>query len=518
MFNGRRRSTFLLIALALAALAALRGAGWLRSDAALSPPVARPGYLVGRVVVGRNPIGGAIVRLKGTNLQTLSDCRGFFSLAVSERIARTITAWREGYLIGGAPADESPLVIQLKPVPRTDNEDYEWVDPTPSPSAVERCGNCHEAIYDEWRADGHATAATNPFLMNLYEGTSWTGASGKGWSLLDEHPHGAAVCASCHAPSVGLTEPGMNDLRQVAGVAVHGVHCDFCHKVSGVAATGEPGITHGRFGLSLTRPSQGQLFFGPLDDVDRGEDAYSPLQRQSHFCASCHEGVVFGVHVYSTYSEWQASPAAAAGKQCQSCHMRPSGELTNIAPGNGGHEREPHTLASHMLLPGGREGMLKSSLELSGRLSRNEGQVSADLELVARNVGHRVPTGFIDRHLMLVVEARDAKGRSVPLVNGPRLSDPAGKLAGKPGLLFAKLLYDQTGKSPAPFWRIGVTAIDNRLEPERPVRLRFTFPGDTAQVNARVLYRRFWEEQRRVKAWPDDTIVVIERVFSTGVE
>ena len=68
-----------------------------------------------------------------------------------------------------------------------------------------------------------------------------------------------------------------------------------------------------------------QLFFGPLDDVDRGEDAFSPLYRESRYCASCHEGIVFGVHVYSTYSEWLSSPARRAGKQCQDCHMAPTG-------------------------------------------------------------------------------------------------------------------------------------------------------------------------------------------------
>ena len=31
--------------------------------------------------------------------------------------------------------------------------------------------------------------------------------------------------------------------------------------------------------------------------VDRGEDVYSPLYSQSRYCAACHEGTVFGVHV-----------------------------------------------------------------------------------------------------------------------------------------------------------------------------------------------------------------------------
>src|SRR5206468_1854550 len=82
-------------------------------------------------------------------------------------------------------------------------------------------------------------------------------------------------------------------------------------------------------------PERGQLFFGPLDDVDRGEDVASAFQRDSRFCAACHEGTVFGVPVYTTYSEWTESPAGRRGQSCQGCHLAPTGTLTNLAPGLG---------------------------------------------------------------------------------------------------------------------------------------------------------------------------------------
>src|SRR5262249_50050791 len=156
----------------------------------------------------------------------------------------------------------------------------------------------------------------------------------------DEHPLGVAVCASCHAPAIPDRDPALFDLNEVNGVAALGVHCDYCHKIAG-PEKGELGLTHGRYQLRLLRPKEGQLFFAPLKDVDRGEDAYSPFYRSSRYCAACHEGVVFGVHVYSTYSEWRQSPAAILGQQCQDCHMKPTGQMTNIAPGKGGIERNP---------------------------------------------------------------------------------------------------------------------------------------------------------------------------------
>jgi hypothetical protein len=49
----------------------------------------------------------------------------------------------------------------------------------------------------------------------------------------------------------------------------------------------------GVLSFELRRPPQGQQFFaGPFDDVAPGEDTYSPLQRESAYCAPCHSAVV----------------------------------------------------------------------------------------------------------------------------------------------------------------------------------------------------------------------------------
>src|SRR5439155_17283988 len=109
-----------------------------------------------------------------------------------------------------------------------------------------------------------------------------------------------------------------------------GVHCDFCHKIAGVSLA-KLGQEHGRFAYQMLRPKEGQLFFGPLDDAGRGEETFSPLYHESRYCASCHEGTVLGAKVYTTYSEWLASPARKQGKQCQDCHMQPTGTMTNMA-------------------------------------------------------------------------------------------------------------------------------------------------------------------------------------------
>src|SRR5262249_42318110 len=148
--------------------------------------------------------------------------------------------------------------------------------------------------------------------------------------------------------------------------------------------------------------------------------AYAPLYKESRYCASCHEGVVFGVHAYGTYSEWLESPARRQGRQCQDCHMAPSGTLTNIAPGKGGIERDPRTRASHGF-PGGQADLLRRCLSVTTSAERTKHGVGVRVEVRAESVGHRVPTGFVDRNLVLVVEATGAAGKPVALLRGPKL-------------------------------------------------------------------------------------------------
>ena len=116
-------------------------------------------------------------------------------------------------------------------------------------------------------------------FRSLYLGTSWDGKPGVGWSLLDQHPDGAGVCTACHAPTIAVGDPARYDLSKVRGVDAHGVHCDYCHKVSGDGG-GRIGYTHGRYKLELKRPSEGQLFFektGRIADLKLTQAAPTPI-------------------------------------------------------------------------------------------------------------------------------------------------------------------------------------------------------------------------------------------------
>lgn len=471
---------------------------------------------VGVVVDRAGPIAGARVRWQGDSRVTLTDVRGRFRLAHGEPGGRRLTATKPGYLIGYAATNRAPFRIELKPWPTTDDPAYDWVDPHPDAGSPMNCGNCHAAIHREWAESAHARSARNPKFLALFDGDGGVGTSRATWNVTAEHPLGAGVCASCHAPTLAAPDLDYN-VRRAEGVAARGIHCDFCHKVADVP-TDLLGTRFGRDGMSLLRASGGaRVSFGPLEDAVRpGESfAHAPLYRESRYCASCHEGVVFGVHAYSTYSEWRDSPAAKRGVQCQDCHMAPTGTLRNMAPGKGGVARDPHTLASHRL-PGGQVEMLRRSLHAQVRAARAGNGVTVVVELRAQGVGHRVPTGFPERHLILVVEAIDARGAAVAPIDGPRLPSSTGAWSGRAGWLYARQFVGFDGRSPVPFWRPIERVTDTRLRPEQPDRRRFTFGAATRRVRVRLWYRRFWDVVARSRGWSDNDHTILEQVVDCG--
>jgi hypothetical protein len=470
------------------------------------PEVAR-----GQVVHESEPVPDAIVRWQAETASTRTDQSGSFTLPFGRK---RITAAREGFLIASAPA--APVMkLQLRPLPAEDDTSYVWVDPVPDEGNTHACGECHGEIYKEWAGSRHAGSGSNHYFRNLYDGTDVDGRPNVGWGLLTDHPDGAGVCASCHAPAIPDEDDAFLDLRNLQGTARQGIHCDFCHKIAGPGG-GTIGLTHGRYGLRLLRPGAGnQLFFGPLDDVDRGEDSYSPFYHDSRYCASCHEGVVFGVPVYTTYSEWLESPARRAGKQCQDCHMAPTGRMANVAPGHGGLQRPANTLANHRFFDHSQEEMLRRSVRVTAEIQRFNERLRVRLKVAADGAGHRVPTGFVDRHLILVVDLIDTSGRWRYPLEGPELPQAAGReLAGKPGRLYAKLLRSPDGRSPVPFWSDAPLVADTRLVPGQPDVLDFYYHSyGLSEVRVRMLYRRFWNEVAQAKGWPERDVVVLKTAF-----
>ena len=473
-------------------------------------PLPRSAVLRGSVAGPGGPVAGATVRWQTHGEAVVTGRRGEFELPIVTGRRRLAVSAEGHYITTRDVRAGDDVRITLEPLPSHDAASYTWADPQPCAASPQNCGNCHERIHAEWLRSAHARSATNPRLRDLIEGQDTHGAAEPEWHMRRDHPHGVAVCNACHAPTLEPADRHWESLTRAAGAAAKGVHCDFCHKVQSID-TSNVGATHGRYAMRLLRPGDGtQVVFGPLEDTERADTAAAAVYRHSEYCASCHEGTIFGVRAYTTYSEWLGSPAGRAGRQCQDCHMAAAAGVTNMAPLRGGLERNPATLSDHSLRSATNP-RYEDVIRLTVEAQATTAGVRATLTIDASQVGHAVPTGFIDRHLVLLVDAFDNAGTVVPVLEGTRLPEYAGaSLAGRPGFLFAKVLADPAGRLTAPVWNASAIHADTRLDPNRPQNMTFLLGAAAARLRVQFLHRDFWESMRTRKRWGDDTTVLLD--------
>jgi hypothetical protein len=255
---------------------------------------------------------------------------------------------------GPAPAQFSPVEASLAP---------------------EACGTCHPAQLADWRTSTHA-AAMGP------------GVAGQLVEMLATEPRTALACHECHAP-LAEQAPIRPDTLEAnpdfdPTLRARGVPCAACH-VRG----------HQRFGPPRRDGSLASA--APRERLPHGGVTRTPAYLASEFCRGCHQ---FGPEGYAlegkllqdTYNEWKASRFAAAGVQCQDCHMPDRRHLWR-----GIHDRD-------MV----RQGLAISVVDEAA----GPGHVAARLVVESTGVGHRFPT-YVTPIVVLRAELVDAAGRAI---------------------------------------------------------------------------------------------------------
>ncbi|MCS7219845.1 MAG: carboxypeptidase regulatory-like domain-containing protein [Anaerolineae bacterium] len=542
-----------------------------------APPTPSPspamGRLFGFVRDAAGPVAGAIVRVQATENKTTTADDGSFTLSgISPTGLISVTAWAPGYYVGLVTTTLTtiPVTITLKRYYTTDNPDYDWFsleDVTGSAA----CGKCH-VQYSEWKADAHAQAAVNPRFLTMYTGADVHGNKGQltrrdtqgnvlppdpaqpyyGPGFRLDYPNRAGNCATCHTPlaskipntqncgwsgchtdvttewSQGIIPRAPTPL-DLTGDAAEGITCDFCHKIGDVYLNPKTGLPYpdmpGILSMRLYRPKEGeQLFFGTFDDVPE-PDTYLPLLEESAFCAPCHYGVFGGVVgsgdvkdgvlIYNSYGEWLESPYSdpETGKTCQDCHMPPVDYQYFVFPEMGGLPRDPSRIHNHRMPGASDETLLQNAVTMTTTAQLQGDQVLVEVRITNDKTGHHVPTDSPLRHLILVVQATDAKGNRLPLRAGPVLPDWAGDYAGQPGRTYAKILRDEwTGETPTgAYWRPVRIVADTRLAAFATDVSRYAFSAPAGQpitVEARLIFRRAFQPLARLKGWDDPDIVM----------
>lgn len=539
-----------------------------------------PDSISGAVIdVEGNPIAGAIVRIKTTGRSCITGDDGHFTLSnLSPEKAVVLTAWAAGYYIGGGEKAYSPgtanVVLTLTAHASSDHPEYQWLSAFSgagySGSGEDgNCQNCHadpenqdaNLPFPEWQRDAHALSAQNTRFLSMYLGTDLQGNQspetryfsnrdygriplrpdlsqpffGPGYKL--DFPDTAGNCAACHVPAAAIDAPYSVDPVSVDGVGKEGVTCDFCHKVwdarldplTGLPYANMPGV----LSFEFRRPPQGHQFFaGPYDDVAPGEDTYTPIQRESQFCAACHYGIFWDTLVYNSFGEWLDSPysdparAQAAGlasaKTCQDCHM-PAGKSHLIAaPEKGGLPRDPDTVFSHRMPGAADETLLQNSVTLTADARREGATLVVEVSIFNDQAGHHVPTDSPLRQMILLVKAVDDRGQALEFQDGPSVpawggvGDPGhGYYAGLPGKGYAKILEELwTEISPSgAYWNPTRLLSDNRIPALGADNSVFIFtPPESGEATIEIIlfFRRAFKELMDQKGW-DVPDIVMER-------
>ena len=503
---------------------------------ALRASVVAEGTAIVRGVVFKEeggPATGARVRRQTASEHVTADADGQFALGgLAEGQAVTVTAWLEGYYVGWQVVTPtvSGITITVRPYPTTDNEDYHWLSST-DPEGGISCLHCMVA-FPEWEAGAHGQAAVNPRFFSMYNGTDVTSTAviSPGYRL--DFPRTAGNCAACHAPGAATRRQGaftadMNELQE--GAEEEGVFCEFCHKIGDVylnPATGlpyanAPGVLSYR--LMRSEPDS-VLFFGSLDDVTR-RVSYLPLEKQSQFCAPCHQFSFWGTPIYQSFEEWLNSPYPEQGIDCQTCHMpwdtTPYREILPyfVFPESGGLIRDPSTLASHLDLGVKDAPFMQQTVSMTVQAEAWGSTIDVTVAITNVFAGHHVPTDYPGRNMLLVVKATDGEGDELPQLSGPVVPDwggvgsGEGDYAGRPGKGYAKVLRDaQSGERPVVnYWKQTFIDSDNRI-PAGAVDVshyRFAVPvpdfgspdAGEVQVEANLWFRRLFIEQARDKGW-----------------
>lgn len=352
------------------------------------------------------------------------------------------------------------------------------------------CG-CHAEFVSQWRQSMHSKALEDPlFKAKVEEGDAATGGKL------------GPFCEKCHGPVAAMT--GQQGVATMTASAAESIDCGFCHQVTG--ATEPLGNVS-----QLVDPSG--TFRAQLPDPHAPHPAaVSPFHATSAICGGCHNvnHPANGMHLESTYAEWEASPQAKSGVQCQDCHMSAAPGQVGPSPGwaAGGGPQRPAVY--QMTFVGGQVGLsgdpllAKELLQSAARVTMSARTVvksgedaSVSVTITNTGAGHYLPTGLTEvRQMWLQVSVVDPAGKETVL----------GKHE------FGTVLKDDKGNHPVELWNATGVFSDDRIPPQGSVtdsyKLALPSGVDSATLKAELMYRSAPDELAK-KAKVDNPVTIM---------
>lgn len=267
------------------------------------------------------------------------------------------------------------LILMFESCKETSFFESHWNHPIPAQgqppekfSSLEKnlnpnaCKTCHNDQFQNWEKSFHAKAIGKGFLWQK--------------EILSSAEYDS--CLQCHSP-LAETKSELSASYQTKeilnskshnfpdGISNPSIICASCH-IRNQIRFGPPGRTNMIHEVSTNRlPHNGYVAKQEFES--------------SEFCRSCHESKETGVQLngkrlMEVYSEWEKSPFAKQGIQCQNCHM-PDREHS----WKGIHDK---TFVQNSLLP-------------TWSITENKGKYRIQAELKSIGIGHNFPTYIVPK-------------------------------------------------------------------------------------------------------------------------
>lgn len=311
------------------------------------------------------------------------------------------------------------------------------------------CAECHEDRYKEWSGSMHALAISDPIFRSAYMKAV----------LFD--PGYREYCLKCHSPTTTTTK----DFNLTRSISVEGVTCSFCHNVKNID------IKKNSYELN-----QDGTMVGPYEYSfsEKHSSNYSEILTKSEFCAGCHEFSLNGVLISETYSEWKEGPYSKEGRQCQDCHMEAS-------PGYSSNNIKREKVYRHYWYGGHTGQFLERAFNIEYDIEKKGKKANINLNITNIGVGHKIPSGFPSRQVILYLNVTDDKNRDI--YNDKKI--------------YTKTLLDEYGNEVYDFWKAKSISKDNRIKPResRIETFEFDVPDDARKLDVQIILRYHFEAE-----------------------
>ena len=169
------------------------------------------------------------------------------------------------------------------------------------------------------------------------------------------------------------------------------------------------------------------------------------------------------------------------------------------------------------------EEFLRTAVTMNVSAIFEDGNIQVDVEIINDRTGHHVPTDSPLRHLILLVQARDADENPMVQTKGLTLPDWCGVgdqydgyFSGLPGKAYAKILQELwTEVSPsATYWNRTRVVSDNRIPAYGIDKSTYTFEAPASgvvTVDVQLIFRRAFIIFREWKGWDVQDIIMDQR-------